>query len=372
MPVLGALHRAVRAASERDAAARCAPALLVACVALVLVNLTVAMPGMDAASMASGRTPPTARVRPREVEGPVAANALAPAQVADPPITTTTLPPSTTTTTLPPRAAAWTLDPYRGTGVWADVYDWTVGLSGGRPTVGLESIDEMAALGIQTLYIQTAHRRIDADVAEPERLLLLIARAHERGMAVVAWYLPGLVDLGVDLRRLTAAANLPVEGIGVDIESLEVADPVERSRRLVELSRALRSSIGARAMSAIIQSPVVMQVINPNYWPWFPWAEVGELYDVVQPMSYWSEREPAWRSGQRVSTEDIDRVRASTARPDMPVHVIGGIAHLISLEDVGGMVSAVQGRGAIGASLYDWSTSNAAQWDLLRILRVGG
>jgi hypothetical protein len=291
--------------------------------------------------------------------------------VPPPPTTTTTAPP-TTTTTLPGRAASWTIEPYRGTGVWVDVYDWTMSLTGGRPTVGLESIDQMAALGIQTLYIQTAHRRIDADVAEPERLLWLITRAHERGIAVVAWYLPGLVDPGLDLRRLLAAANLPVDGIGVDIESLEVTDPVERSRRLVELSTALRSAIGTKAMSAIIQSPVVMQVVNPNYWPWFPWAEVGQLYDVVQSMSYWSERKPEWKSGERVSAEDIERIRTSTARPDMPVHVIGGIAHLVTLEDVAGMVAAVQGKGAIGASLYDWSTSNNAQWDLLQVLRTTG
>jgi hypothetical protein len=34
-------------------------------------------------------------------------------------------------------------------------------------------------------------------------------------------------------------------------------------------------------------------------------------------------------------------------------------------------VRAVQSRGVLGASLYDWSTSQPAQWDLLRALRVG-
>jgi hypothetical protein len=174
----------------------------------------------------------------------------------------------------------------------------------------------------------------------------------------------------VDLRRLVMAASLPVDGVGVDIESLAVADPAERSRRLVELSTALRNAIGTKAMSAIVQSPVVMQVVNPGYWPTFPWPELGGLYDVIVPMSYWSERKPEWRSGQRVTQEDIDRIRASTGRPDMPVHVAGGIAHLVTLDDVSGMIAAVQAHGAMGASLYDWNTSQPAQWDLLRALRT--
>ena len=96
----------------------------------------------------------------------------------------------------------------------------------------MAQIDQMADLGIQTVYIQTAHRRSPADVLEPELLLPMIERAHARGMAVVAWYLPELVDTTYDLHKLLAAASLPVDGLGVDIESRAVGDPAERTRRL--------------------------------------------------------------------------------------------------------------------------------------------
>jgi hypothetical protein len=245
-------------------------------------------------------------------------------------------------------------------------------MTGGNPRVGMGDVDRMADLGIQTLYIQTSHRRSASDVMEWDRLQTIIDRAHERGMSVVAWYLPMLEDVGLDLRRLAAAASLPVDGVGVDIESLAVKDVAERNRRLVELSTALRQTIGTDAvMSAIVQSPVVMQVVNPRYWPDFPWVEMGQLYDVIQPMSYWSERKPEWRSGARVSAEDIDRIRISTGRPDMPVHVVGGIANLVSDVDLLGMVDAIRSRGVLGGSLYDWSTSQAVQWDLLKVLRIG-
>ena len=257
----------------------------------------------------------------------------APTTTAAPP---TTAPPTTTTAggrgtgsataASSSRGGAWTLGPHQGVGVWLDVYDWTNELTGGQPTVQPADVDRMAELGIQTLYIQTAHRRSMADVIEPDRLLPFIERAHARGMAVVAWYLPTLEDLGVDLRRLVAAAQLPVDGLGVDIESRAVADPAERTGRLRELSMRLRQAVGDRAIAAITPSAVHLQVINPDFWPGFPWPQLAEAYDVIMPMSYWSVRRPEWRSGERYIGENIDRIRASTGRPDVPIHAIGGVA----------------------------------------------
>jgi hypothetical protein len=271
----------------------------------------------------------------------------------------------------PTRSGPWTLGPYEGLGVWIDVYDWTNELTGGHPGFQVADVDRMADLGIQTIYIQTAHRRSASDVIEPDRLQPIIDHAHARGMDVVAWYLPMLEDVGLDLRRLVAASNLNVDGLGVDIESLAVADPTERTRRLLQVSTALRNAVGKRAIAAITPSAVHLQVVNPNFWPVFPWPELGATYDVILPMSYWSVRKPEWKSGERYIGENIDRIRASTGRPDMPIHVVGGIADGVSIDDLLGMVRAVEARGILGGSLYDWNTSQPAQWDILRALRVG-
>ncbi len=254
--------------------------------------------------------------------------------------------------------------------MWLDVYDWTNTITGGSPSVQVEDIDRMADLGIQTVYIQTAHRRSPAEVIEPERLLPMIDRAHARGMAVVAWYLPTFEDLDVDLRKLVAAAALPVDGLGVDIESLHPGDDAERTGRLLDLSNRLRQHMGTRAISAITPDAVHLQVVNPAFWEGFPWPELGATYDVIVPMAYWSVRKAEWRHGELYIAENIERIRVATGRPDMPIHIAGGIANGITLEDVTGMVTAIQARGAMGGSLYDWNTSQPAQWDLLRALRV--
>ncbi len=318
---------------------------------------------------------------------------------AEPDVTTTTAPPATTTTAAPtttappvtapptttttrpdprasiagvsPRGGAWTLGPHQGVGVWLDVYDWTHELTGGQPRVEPGHLHQMAEHGIQTLYIQTAHRRSMADVIEPDRLKAFVDRAHTLGIAVVAWYLPTLEDLTVDLRRLVAAARLPVDGLGVDIEARAVADPAERTRRLLDLSARLRQAVGERAIAAITPSAVHLQVVNPGFWPGFPWPQLADTYDVILPMAYWSIRQSEWRSGERYIGENIDRIRASTGRPDVPIHAIGGIADGTTVADVQGMVRAIKARGILGGSLYDWNTSQPAQWDALRPLRSG-
>lgn len=264
---------------------------------------------------------------------------------------------------------AWTLQPYEGLGAWVDVYDWTEALGGPDPSVGLDDLDAMGELGVQTVFLQTAHNRIPGAVAEPERLDELIDRAHDNGMFVVAWYLPTLVDVEVDLERLVASAELDVDGLGVDIESIEVEDPALRTERLLDLTERLRAELGEeKALSAITLTPVHLEVLNPDYWPGYPWAELGRSYDVIQPMAYWSIRTGELRSGERYVSENLRRLR-ELAGTDVWLHPVGGIADDVTDADLDGMVAATEAHLAIGGSLYDWATSSPDQWDRLAPLR---
>ena len=272
-----------------------------------------------------------------------------------------------------PPAGSWTLVPHQGLGAWVDVYDWTTEFGGAVPPVDVEDIDDMAEAGVQTLYIQTGHHRSAADVIEPERLDELIDEAHRNDLHVVAWYLPTLVDVDTDLQRLVAASELAVDGLGVDIESVDVEDPVERTRRVLDLSTQLRAAVGAdKALASITLSRVHRQVVNPAYWPGYPWAALGDSYDAVLPMAYWSIRKDDLRAGDRYVGENIDRIRTAMGDNVLPIHAIGGIADDATIADVDGMVTAIQDRGAIGGSLYDWDTSSAQQWAAMQPLRRGG
>ncbi|MDQ3293853.1 MAG: hypothetical protein M3527_05315, partial [Actinomycetota bacterium] len=262
----------------------------------------------------------------------------------------------------------FTLEPYAGLGAWLDVYDWSATYTNGNPPAGLPDIDRMASLGVRTLYIQASKWDSPTPVLEEERLRPLIDRAHELGMRVVVWYLPTLLDPGADLYRLVSIAALPVDGIAVDIEGRNLADVAERNRRLVQLSADLRAHLPGQVISAVPVPPVVMEDINPNFWPGFPWAELAPYYDVWQPMSYWSNRlaSSGWRDGYAYTAANIDRIRAHIGQPNAPVHSIGGIGDAVSVEQIAAMLQASYERGALGGSIYDYRTTGPEHWPVLQ------
>lgn len=264
--------------------------------------------------------------------------------------------------------------PYRGLGTWVDVYDWSHTFTQGRPTTSPADVDRMAEAGVQTLYIQASKHDAPTDVLEPDLLQAYIDRARNRGIKVVVWYLPTLVDVGRDLQRLRAVAAIRgIDGLGVDIEARNVGDVRERNRRLVELSSALRQSLPGRTISAIVLPPVVLEVVNPNFWPNFPYREIAPSYDVWMTMGYWTNRraDSGYRDAHRYTSENVRRLRANLGQPDAPVHPIGGIGNNTSVDDVEGFKRAVGEVAGIGGSLYDWHTTGAALWPALRGFRSG-
>lgn len=291
---------------------------------------------------------------------------------------TTTDAPTTTeapSTSSPPSvraatAGTWTTAPYHGFGAWLDAFDWSISFADSTP-VGVEAIDHMAAEGVQTLYIQATRWDSSTAVIEPERLQALIDRAHAHDIAVVAWYLPTLVDPADDLRRILALADLDIEGLAIDIESRDVDDVAERNRRLVDLSAAIRRELPDQVIGGIVLPPVVMEDVNPNYWPGFPWEGLAPHYDVWLPMSYWTNRIDGWRSSYAYTGTNIARVRERIGREDALVHTIGGIGDKTSLADIDGMVTAAVEHAAIGGSIYDYRTSRAEFWAPLRAFRAG-
>ena len=262
-------------------------------------------------------------------------------------------------------------DPYRGLGTWADVFDWSYTYAPNPPPFTLAAVDHMADVGVQTLYLQGAHAEDDTDVLERGRLEAIITRAHLRGLRVVGWYLPDLTDIDNDLRHLLAIAQLRVDGLAVDIESSSVRDVSARNTALIALSDRLRARLPDWVLSAIVPAPVALDEIPTGYWPNFPWMQLANDYDLWQPMSYWTFRSEPWRDAFAYTTGNIDRIRSHIGQPRAIVHPIGGIADGTTVDDVDGLERACAQRGCIGASLYDYETTDDSLWPDLRALRSG-
>jgi hypothetical protein len=269
-----------------------------------------------------------------------------------------------------PVRTGWTFDPYVGLGMWVDVYDWSA--EHGGSAVGIADMDRMAALGVQTVFIQTARADTTDAVLERPRLLSLIDRAHADGMRVVGWYLPYHEDPGVDLDHLMGIASLPVDGLAVDIESTKEPDVAVRNQRLVDLSAALRAQLPDRVLSAIVLPPVVTDVLNLSYWPDFPWQTLAQYYDLWQPMGYFTNRraDSPYRNAYTYTAENIDRIRAHLDNPDAVVHPIGGIGDQTTVDDVYNMLEAARERGCIGGGLYDYRTTDEGLYAALQGFRA--
>ena len=323
-------------------------------------------------------------------------------------VTVDTVIPTTTTikapsTTLPPapfpapanpplRATASAGEPYRGLGTWVDRFDWTTQWSKKPvPPVHAATVDQMFNAGVQTIFIQGAHWSTTPDVLEPEKLQPILDRAHQLGMYVVVWYLPAFQDVNTDLRKIVALANLDVDGISIDIEERDIVkDTPERTRRLIQFTQALRGLLPNRFISNNIIEPTSLDGVSgiwtlpdgkppaayPQWWRGpFPYVEIAPAFDLWMIQAYWTNRATTsgWRDGYRYVAENVRRLRTVLNRPDLPVHVIGGVGDKArAVNDISGMLQAARETGSTGLSFYDWMVTDPSFWQYFRSFRTLG
>ncbi len=317
---------------------------------------------------------------------------VAQSRVQDPvPIEVVFEPASLTTTggsLLVAEPAERVVDVYRGYGAWVDVFDYDPAYAGASPAIGPADFAVMADLGVGTVYLQAARLddRTPQGLVDPWRLAELVFSAHRRGLSVVAWYLPRFGDDTADLERLVAMHEFEVmgerfDGLAVDIEwTGDGIDHETRTTRLLSLTTGVRARVGNDPVAAITPPPVLMEVVNPDFWPGFPWAELGPQYDVWMPMSYWSFRSDSsgYGDGYTYHEESVRRLRANIGDENALVHGIGGIGGVDGIDDetetaepratigeVERFLDALTDTGSIGGSIYDWDTLEPAVRELM-------
>jgi hypothetical protein len=254
---------------------------------------------------------------------------------------------------------------YQGLGTWVDIFDGTVWA---KPEA---SVARMSNLGVTTLYLQTSNYSQRVDLVRPAALGRFIDAAHANGMQVVAWYLPSLKNLRVDLRRSLAAVRFrsphggAFDSFAMDIEAEVVKPASKRTARLLSLSASLRTAVGASyPLGAIIPSPRGME-LRPSYWPGFPFAGLAKRYDVFMPMGYFTYRYKGAAAARDYPVANVDLIRAAVGDEGVAVHAVGGLAGPATVAQVRAFASAAAAEGAIGASLYDYATTSAAEWRAL-------
>jgi hypothetical protein len=262
--------------------------------------------------------------------------------------------------------------PYWGLGSWVDLYDY--GHPGNSSPEAI--VDEMASRGVRTVYVQTARWNSTQDIEDPGAVGGFLHRAHDKGMKVVGWYIPGFADLDLDIRRTMAILQYSsvrgdhFDGLAPDIEDRAAVGGSRDAFNagIVAYSERLRAAVPQGTVLAAIVPDAKNNERAPSRWAGFPWPDIARLYDVVMPMDYWTVAKPlrnctAIQMDAGAYTREVMDKTVRLMGTSKPIHVIGGIADCTTPQEVQGYADAVRSTGAIGGGLYDWvtNTQNAAR-----------
>jgi hypothetical protein len=260
---------------------------------------------------------------------------------------------------------------YGGLGSWVDIF----ATQAWRDPQAV--VDVLRANGVGTLYVETSNYSQSRDILYPAALGRFVEDAHAAGLNVVAWYLPSFAQPALDARRALAAIRFRsphgqrFDSFALDIEASVVRNVELRNARLIALARSLRNAVPAGyLLGAIVPSPVGMQR-HPHYWPRFPFAALAETFDAFAPMAYFSYYAKTPAAAYAYARNVIVAIRRETGLPDVPIHVIGGLANRARVAEVDRFIRAASDCGVTGISLYAFFQTSGAQWSLLRQAALG-
>jgi hypothetical protein len=254
---------------------------------------------------------------------------------------------------------------FGGLGTWTDIYD-------GRVYAAPEATAaRITARGVKTVWAETSNYRVRADVMQPGPLGRFVEALHANGVRVVAWYLPGHVNHGLDIRRARAMLSFRTpngegfDGVALNIEGTKLRNVALRSQRAVDLTRRIRREAGDMPLAIVPFNPRGLER-RPTTWPRFPWAELAENADAFAPMAYTGGAYKGFDATYGYVTRAIRLLRTHTRNPDVAIHVAGGVADRMGRDELEGFAAAVADDGrTIGVSLYDWETTPSSAWRVL-------
>lgn len=274
-------------------------------------------------------------------------------------------PPARATDRAPqPAPSGRDISAYAGMGTWIDLYDW------GKPNTSsiARLVEVMALRGVKTLYLQTGRWNLPEDIGGADSIGQFIDLSHANGIRVIAWYLPGFGNLDLDIQRSMAAINFTsATGRRFDGFAPDIEDPRGVGRNtaafnagIIEYSRRLRESVPADYPLGAITLDARNNERSPHAWAGHPWVEIGNYYDVVLPMAYWTVTKPVnclhhQMDAAQYMNDVVGKTKALMGK-DLPVHPIGGIADCNTVEEVTAYVNVALEQKWHGISLYDLVT----------------
>ena len=255
-------------------------------------------------------------------------------------------------------------DPFSGLATWVDIYDGPV-YANPEGTAA-----RIAARGVRTVFAETANYKATVDVVGAPALGRFVDALQARGIAVVAWYLPGFDKPGRDLRRTRAMLTFRTpnggafDGVALDVEATIERRVSVRTIRLVNLASRLQAEAGDTPVAAITLPPRMLER-RPTVWPGFPWAPLAEQVDAFVPMAYTGTAFRGYEATYGYVARSLASLRDATEATETPIHAAGGVADQMTADELRAFVDAASDAGVMGVSLYDFQTTKPRGWTAL-------
>ena len=119
-------------------------------------------------------------------------------------------------------------------------------------------------------------------------------------------------------------------------------------------------------VGAIVYPAALLEVVNPNLWPQFPYQSLARSVDVWLPMTYWTYRTGFYRDAFTYTHDSVRRLRRDLHDGRARVAPVGGLADGSTAADYEGFARAVRADRAIGRSVFDVTGTATSAWPYLR------
>jgi hypothetical protein len=265
------------------------------------------------------------------------------------------------TTTAPPAAPPPPAPPPLALPVGKSMFIYEPERTEGGNVEGI--VSRARAVGLEDLWVRTGSSWDGFNGAGFVKALL--PAAHKAGLRVYGWDFPKLADVNGDVARAVAAIRLRAnDGTGLDGFAADIETPSEGTQLTATGTAAygdlLRRAVGdAYPLIAIVPRP------SPER-AGYPYAQVVARFNVIAPMVYWLNRDPA--SDVAGALRDLK----GFGKPVVPIGQAydgaaeGGRRGVPPPAELQAFMDVAARNGAAGVSFWVWQTANAAVWDTIR------
>ncbi len=238
-------------------------------------------------------------------------------------------------------------------------------------------VERAVATGVRGIELRTSYGPFDETAGAPRRTIdALLDGAAARGVAVIAWTVPRTATFA-DLARSTAPAlyRTPAgngyAAIALDLERGEryLGSGPAGYAAIVAYARAIRAALGPHYPIVATVEDAYFERLPPDA---YPFREVAEVADVLQPMAYWRMMSPRASTPRTVRASlraSYATMRALAGR-DVPIDIGGqtsgeGPRGAPPAAEIAAAISEARSLGAFGITFFDWRGTNDRQWNAI-------